>query len=384
MSTWRKTADIAVIGGGIIGVCTAYYLAKSSKKTIILLEKKQLAQETTGLSVGGIRLQFSHPSNILLSQETVSLFERFEQEFNTNIGFHQVGYLFLVQKKKTWRDFLNTIEIQRQHKVPVEILTPDETKYRWPFLKVDDLMGCTFGPKDGYADPYAVAMAFAASAKKMGVLIFEGTEVTDIRVEKNRIQGLETSRGFVSVPIIVNAAGPWGGQVSRMAGLNLPVNPYRRQVFVTKPLLGLTKTIPMIIDFDTSFYFREEGPNILMGMSDKKEPSSFHTHVDWHFQERVTEAALKRAPFLGEAKILRGWGGLYAVTPDENPIIGAASEVEGFYCAIGFSGHGFQHGPPVGRILSQLIIDGKTLFDLSPFSYDRFSFKKGQGENRAV
>lgn len=140
----------------------------------------------------------------------------------------------------------------------------------------------------------------------------------------------------------------------------------------------------MIIDFDTSFYFREEGPSILMGMSDKKEPASFHTHVDWHFQERVIETALKRAPFLGEAKIFRGWGGLYAVTPDENPIIGAVPEIEGFYCAIGFSGHGFQHGPPVGRILSQLINDGQTLFDLSPFNYDRFRFKKDQGENRVV
>jgi sarcosine oxidase subunit beta len=384
MSTWKKTADIAIIGGGIIGICSAFYLAKTSKKSIILLERKQLAQETTGLSVGGIRLQFSHPSNILLSLETVSLFERFKQEFNTDIGFRQVGYLFLAQRKKTWNEFLRSIETQRKYKVPVEILTPEETRHRWPFLKVDDLKGSTFGPRDGYADPYAVAMAFANSAKKLGVQIFEGTEVTGIRVKNGRVEGLETSQGSVSVPTIINAAGPWGGKIARMAGLNLPVNPFRRQVFITKSLTGYKKGIPMIIDFDTSFYFREEGPGILMGMSDKNEPSSYNTHVDWEFQEKVIEAALQRAPFLGEAKILRGWGGLYAVTPDENPIIGSVPEVKGFYCAIGFSGHGFQHGPPVGRILSQVIIKGKTSFDLSPFSSERFPLKNKQGENRVV
>jgi sarcosine oxidase subunit beta len=384
MSTWKKTADIAIIGGGIMGACAAFYLAKGSKKNILLLERKQLAQETTGLSVGGIRLQFSHPSNILLSQETLYLFERFKQEFNVDIGFRQVGYLFLVQRKKTWNEFLSSIETQRKYKVPVEVLSPEETRYRWPFLKVDDLKGSTFGPRDGYADPYTVAIAFANSAKKLGVHIIEGTEVTGIRIKNGRVDGVETSQGYVSVPIIVNAAGPWGGEVSRMAGLNLDVYPYRRQVFITKPLSGYKKGIPMIIDFDASFYFREEGPGILMGMSDKKEPSSFNTHVDWSFQEKVIEAALQRAPFLGDAKILRGWGGLYSVTPDENPIIGAVPEVKGFFNAIGFSGHGFQHGPSVGRILSELIIKGETSFDLSPFSPVRFAKKKKQGENRIV
>ena len=157
-----------------------------------------------------------------------------------------------------------------------------------------------------------------------------------------------------------------------MAGIDLPVRPYRRQVFITKAFDAIPRPVPMIIDQDTQFYIRGYAPGILMGMTDCDEPSSFRTHVDRAFLERVTAAALDRVPIMEQAEILRGWGGLYAMTPDENPVIGEIPEVKGFFCAAGFSGHGFQHGPAVGRILSELILDGKTGFDLSPFRYDRF------------
>lgn len=384
MSRWKRTAEIAVIGGGILGCSTAYHLAKRGQKEVVLLEKDLLAQASTGLSVGGIRLQFSHPANIRLSQETLCLFEHFEEEFNVDIGFHQVGYLFMLQKKNTWEDFLSSVELQRQFNVPVEILSPEEIKHRWPYLEVSDIQGGTFCPKDGYADPHNVAMAFANKARKLGVRIEEKTKVTGIRVESSRVKGVETTKGPISAPIVVNAAGPWGGEVARMAGLEFPVKPYRRQVFMTKAFDAISKPIPMVIDFDALFYFRGEGPGLITGMSDRDEPPSFNTHVDWNFLEKVIEKAVHRAPVLEKAKILRGWGGLYAITPDENPIIGMMSQVKGFFCTIGFSGHGFQHGPAVGRILSELILDGYTDFDLTPFAYDRFGKIKEGGEKRAV
>lgn len=384
MSRWKRTAEIAVIGGGILGCSTAYHLAKRGQKEVVLLEKDLLAQASTGLSVGGIRLQFSHPANIRLSQETLCLFEHFEEEFNVDIGFYQVGYLFMLQKKNTWEDFLSSVELQRQFNVPVEILSPEEIKHRWPYLEVSDIQGGTFCPKDGYADPHNVAMAFANKARKLGVRIEEKTKVTGIRVESSRVKGVETTKGPISAPIVVNAAGPWGGEVARMAGLEFPVKPYRRQVFMTKAFDAISKPIPMVIDFDALFYFRGEGPGLITGMSDRDEPPSFNTHVDWNFLEKVIEKAVHRAPVLEKAKILRGWGGLYAITPDENPIIGMMSQVKGFFCAIGFSGHGFQHGPAVGRILSELILDGYTDFDLTPFAYDRFGKIKEGGEKRAV
>jgi sarcosine oxidase subunit beta len=169
-----------------------------------------------------------------------------------------------------------------------------------------------------------------------------------------------------------------------MAGFDLPVQPIRRQVFVTTPFEAIPKPVPMILDIEPAFYFRGEGPGVLMGMSDPDEPPSFNLNWDYGFMEKVIDKAIDRAPILEEAEINRGWGGLYAVTPDDNPIIGPLPGAGGFYCAIGFSGHGFQQAPTVGRILAELILDGRTEFDLSPFAHDRFDRITGKGETRVV
>lgn len=384
MKSFKKTAEVIIIGGGIMGVSMAYYLAKRGSTDIVILEKDLLAQASTGLSVGGIRQQFSHPANIRLSQESLRVFERFEEEFGVDIHLRRAGYLFLAQKENTWQEFLTAVRVQRDYDVPVEILSPKEVKRRWPYLNVSDLRGATFGLKDGYADPYFTAMGFANRARKLGVRIEERTKVVGIKVKEGRAQGVETTKGSLSAPVVVNVAGAWSGEVARMAGYDLPLKPYRRQVFVTKAFDVIPKPVPMIIDMDVSFCFRGEEPGILMGMSDPDEPPSFNTHVDWDFLEKVIEAAVHRAPLIEKAAILCGWGGLYAMTPDQNPIIGAMPGTEGFFCAVGFSGHGFQQGPAVGRILCDLICDGKTSFDLKPFSYDRFKDMKQQGERWVV
>jgi sarcosine oxidase subunit beta len=336
------------------------------------------------LSAGGFRQQFSHPANIRLSQESVRVFERFEELFGVDMDFRQVGYLFLAQSEEVWQEFLANAELQRQYKVPVEVLSPDEIKYRWPYLEVDDLCGGTFCAEDGYADPYMAAMGFANAARRLGVRIEEQTRVTGIQIEAGRVLGVETTRGPVMAETVVDVAGPWGGEVAQMAGFHLPVKPYRRQVFVTQAFETIPKPVPMILDIEPAFYFRGEGPGILMGMSDPDEPSSFSLNVDYAFLERVIDKAIIRAPILEEAEILRGWGGLYAITPDDNPIIGVLPGAQGFFCAIGFSGHGFQQAPAVGRILGELILDGATDFDLSPFAYDRFDKLSGKSETRVV
>lgn len=384
MPDWKNTAEAAIIGGGIMGVCTAYYLAKGGISDVVILEKDLLAQASTGLSVGGIRQQFSHPANIRLVQQSVHLFKHFEAEFGVDINFRQAGYLFLAQKEETWRNFLSDVETQRHYGVPVEVLSPKEIKHRWPYLNVEDLKGGTFGPEDGYADPYLVVMGFANYARKLGVRIEEKTEVTGIKIKSGRVQGVETTKGTISASVVVNASGPWGSEVAGMAGINIPVKPYRRQVFMTKPFDVIPKPVPMIIDQDVTFYFRGEDPGLLMGMSDQNEPSSFNLHVDREFLEKVIEAAIHRASILEKAEILRGWGGLYSITPDDNPFIGAIPGFDGFFCAIGFSGHGFQQGPAVGLILAELILDGRTDFDLKPFAFRRQGDIKHKGEKRVV
>lgn len=373
-----------IIGGGIMGLSTAYHLAKRGCKDVVLLERDLLAQASTGLSVGGIRQQFSHPANIRLSQESIRVFKRFKELFGVDICFRQAGYLFLAQKESTWQEFLSAVRTQKDHNVPVEILSVDEIRSRWPYLNVADLRGGTFGCEDGYADPYLVAMGFARAARSLDVQIKERTEVIGIKKARGRIQGVETTCGPISAPAVVNTAGAWGRKVASMAGCDLPVQPYRRQVFVTRALDVIPPPVPMVIDMDLSFYFRGDEPGILIGMSDPEEPPGFSTVVDWNFMEKTIEAAVHRAPVLEKASILRGWAGLYAMTPDQNPIIGALPGSQGFFCAVGFSGHGFQHGPAVGRILSEIICDGTTEFDLRPFAWERFAYQKKQGERWVV
>jgi len=384
MASWKGTAEVVIIGGGIMGIATAYYLAERGIQDIILLERDLLAQGSTGLSVGGIRHQFSHPANIRLSQQSVRVFEGFREEFGVDIGYHKAGYLFLAGKEETWRDFLASVETQRRLGVPVEVLDQTEISGRWPYLNVSDVRGGTFCAEDGYADPYLVAMGFAHSARRLGVRVEELTRVTAIQVHNDRVGGVVTTRGDVQTPIIINAAGPWAAEIGRMAAVELPVLPYRRQAFMTQSFDLFPKPVPMVIDQDAAFYFRGADPGLIMGMSDPNEPSGFHLQTDREFMERVVEAAVHRAPGIENARILRGWAGLYEVTPDDNPIIGPIPFRPGFFCAVGFSGHGFQHGPAVGQIMSRLVAGEPPELDLEPFSYVRFSRSGAGGERRVV
>ena len=380
-----ETANAVIIGGGVMGTSTAYHLAKKGYQHVVLVEKKQLASGSTGLSAGGIRLQFSSEANIRISMESLQVFERFAEEFEAEIDFRQHGYLFLATEPEDWAEFQANVVIQQRMGVPVRLLSPAEIGDMAPYLRADDLVGGTFCPRDGYADPYSVAMGFAKQARSLGVTILQETEALDIKLRKGKVQAVLTDRGEIATPVVVNIAGPWAAQVGGMAGLELPVKPYRRQVFVTAPFDELPSQIPMIIEFAPRFYFRREGASILMGMTDHDEPTSFNTNFDLEFLVKVAEKAAYRAPVLDRTEFMRGWGGLYAITPDDNPIIGPdIGGVMGFYCAVGFSGHGFMQSPAVGRILADLITEGQTSFDLSPFQLRRFEAEELTGERRAV
>jgi sarcosine oxidase subunit beta len=380
-----EKASVVIIGGGVMGTSTAYHLAKLGCQDVVLVEKNQLASGSTGLSAGGIRLQFSIEANIRISMESLHTFEHFVEEFETEIDFRQHGYLFLATELKDWAEFQTNVAVQQRMGVPVRLLSPEEIRDMASYLYLDDVLGGTFCPRDGYADPYSVAMGFARQARRLGVRICEETEALDIKVNKGKVRAVVTNKGEIATPAAVNVAGAWAAQVGRMVGLELPVVPYRRQVFVTTPFDELPKQIPMIIDFAPSFYFRREGASILMGMTDRDEPPSFNTHFDLEFLARVGEKAAYRAPVLDRADFMRGWGGLYDVTPDDDPIIGKdIGGVEGFYCAVGFSGHGFMQSPAVGRILADLITTGQTDLDLSPFRLERFKAEEMVGEKRVV
>ncbi len=381
-----QKASVVIIGAGVNGLSTAYHLAKKDFSDILVLEKEKfIAAGSTGLSAGGIRQQFSTEVNIRMAMYSVSKFEHFKEEMGEDISFNQVGYLFLLSTEDEVELFRRSYSLQRKLGLDVEWLEPSEVKKRWPYIVVDDILAATYCPTDGYADPYSVANGYAKQARKLGVKILTETEVTGIKVEDGRIAGVETTKGFIETPIVVNTAGPYAHVIGQMVGVDIPARPYRRQIFITDAFPEIPPDWPMTVDFHYNWYMRKEGEGLLMGMSDLEEPSSFNMNVDWSFMEKVVEHGIERVPLLEKARIMRGWAGLYSITPDNQPIIDKIPGVEGFYCAVGFSGHGFMLSPATGLVMSELIAEGEAKsFDISEFSFNRFAEGVAEGEQHVI
>ncbi|MFQ6057501.1 MAG: NAD(P)/FAD-dependent oxidoreductase [Anaerolineae bacterium] len=379
-------AQVVIIGGGVIGASVAYHLARKGCRDVILLEREAaLGMGSTGRSAGGIRQQFSTPTNIQLSMASVKQFRRFAEELDYPARFNWVGYLFLLSTEEDWDAFQHSVALQQSLGLKeVRLLSPEEAHDLVPQLNVEDILGATFCPTDGVGDPYEVCQGYAQGARRLGVRILLETEAVGIRVERERVRGVQTPRGEIEAEWVVNAAGPYAGVVGRMAGVELPIKPYRRHIFVTHAFDGLPEVFPMTIDFAPSFYFRREGAGILMGMTDKEEPPSFNTNVNWSLLDRVVEQAMHRVPVLAEAGIMNAWAGLYDTTPDANPILGPIPEVEGFLCAAGFSGHGFMHSPMTGQLIAELIVDGQTSLDITPLSIERFAREEALAERNVI
>lgn len=371
----KKTAEIVIIGGGIIGVSIAYHLAQKGAKDVVLLERGMLGEGSTAKCVGGIRAQFSTEINIRFSLASFKTWEHFEELTGCDLGFKRVGYLFLATAENEWAIFKGNADGQHQFGIPVELLSPQEIKYRWPYLKVDDLRGGTFCSWEGYAGPYEALSGFAKGARQGGVKIYEGTEVQGVVQDGRKIVGVRTSKGDIAAPRVVNAAGPYAAEVGKMAGVDVPVKPYRRQIFFTAPFAHIPDPIPLVIDFHRGWYFRREGQGLLLS-GPKDDFPSFNINVDYDAMVEVAENSIYRVPIMEKAEINRGWAGSYEISPDNHAILGEAPGVKGFFLANGFSGHGFQHSPAAGQILAELILGEKLSIDISCLSVDRFRNEK--------
>ncbi|MFQ6078231.1 MAG: NAD(P)/FAD-dependent oxidoreductase [Thermodesulfobacteriota bacterium] len=368
----RKTAGIVIIGGGIIGVSVAYYLGKMGAKNVILLEKDLVGEGSTGLCAGGIRRQWSTEVNMHFALKAFEMYQNFGDEFGVDPEFHQIGYLFLATSQEELDTFEKNVEFQNRFGVPSQILTPEEIKKGWPFLNTEDVLGGAFCDTDGYAGPYEVTEAIARAARRHGVEILEKTEATSIEVERDRIVSVTTKVGRVETPIVVNAAGPYAANVGRMAGIEVPVKPIRRQLFVTDAFHMIPPSVPYTIDHGQNFYFRREGEAVLFSGPQDELPS-FNLKTDFDSMVETAEKAMRRVPVFEEANIARGWAGLYEISPDNHAILGKVQEVEGLILANGFSGHGFQHGPTAGMVIAELILNGRAeTIDIEPLAPTRF------------
>lgn len=405
-----ETADVVIIGSGIVGSSVAYHLAEQGCTNVLVIEREaHQGKGSTGKSMGGVRAQFSTPVNIQMSKYSIDFFSKFDEVVGHPADYRAHGYLFCATNEKHLAYLRANRERQNSLGVTnVEWVTPADIVKMVPQLRVNDILGGTFCPTDGFVDPHSVMMGFMLKAREKGVRLWLDTTVTGIDLEgggndaaldllerhptpdpklrqgrrtpnARRILGVQTSRGFISTRVVVNAAGAWAAQVAKMAGAELPVEPLRRQLVPTEPFDQLPKRFPMVIDMSTGFHFRREGKGILLAWNDPEETPGFKTEFDSTFVEKILIHAASRVPVLAEAEVnpRRAWAGLYEMTPDHHAIIGRAPNVEGLYFVNGFSGHGVMHSPASGRIAADLILHGSSsLIDARQLNVNRFEAGK--------
>lgn len=371
-------ADCVIVGAGVVGCSLAYHLARRGVRPVVL-ERGAIGGGSTGRCAGGIRQQFSTEVNVRVSRLSRTMLERFPEEIGVESGLRPIGYLLLATTPEEAHLFARNVEVQHRAGLDdVVLLDVAGALALVPELRGDDLTAATWCPSDGLAGPHEVTTGYAAAARRLGATIVEGCAVEAITRRGDRVSGVVAAGTPVSSPAVVDCAGPYAALVARLVGLEIPVTPYRRHIFVTETF-RLSRPAPMTVDFHTSFYFHPEGEGLLLGMSDPAEPPSFDTDVDWGFLEHLTEHATWRLPALARARIRTGWAGLYEVTPDHQAIVGE-SEVAGFWLCCGFSGHGFMQAPAIGHLLAQLMVGEACDLDLSPYRPGRFADGTAEAE----
>jgi len=371
--TIPKTADIVIIGGGVMGASTLYHLTLRGFNNIVLLEKDEFfGQGATGRCAGGVRYQFSTPINVELSKHSLPMLEQFKHETGQDIDYRKCGYLFVLTNKIDDEYFSRNVQMQNKLGVDTVRLTADQVHALVPMMHFPDAISGSFNQNDGLVDPNGVVMGYVDAALRKGAKVESKTSVIGLLVDHNKISGVQTDLGEISSPVVINAAGPWSAQIGEMAGLKIPVTPVRRQMFTTSKLPDLPKDFPFVIDFAQSLYFHREGEGLLSGMSNPNQLPGFDQNVDESFELVNLDAAISRLPMLEKASMVSHWAGLYEITPDSHPIFGK-TPIDGFLLVTGFSGHGFMHGPIAGKLISEYVLDGHfSTMDVSMLDLARF------------
>lgn len=372
-----ETADVVIIGGGIVGSSIAYNLAELGCTDVLIIEREEKqGLGSTSKSMGGVRAQFATPINIQMSLYSIDLFSRFEEATGHTADYRAHGYLFCATTEAHLKYLRDNQEKQRAFGLKnAEMVSREDIVKMVPQLVADDIIGGAYCPTDGFVDPHGVLTGFAKRAKERGVRVWLNTEVTSVNVESGEVTGVKTTNGAVSTRNVVNAAGPWAAAVAAMAGVELPVTPLRRQIVKTQRCDFLPAKFPMVIDMSTGFHFRREGEAILMAWPDDEETYGFKTAFTHDFLEKILTHAVNRVPEFVDLPVnpKQCWAGMYEVSPDHHAIIGEAPGVKGLFFANGFSGHGVMHSPASGRITADLILRRPSFVDPAPLGVERFA-----------
>ena len=373
------TADVVIIGGGIVGSSIAWHLTHAGCKSVLVIERESSqGKGSTGKSMGGVRAQFSTPVNIQMSLYSIPFYARFEEVVGYPADYRPQGYLFLATRDSHLAYLRDNFERQKKLGLTTaRLLAADEIRALLPQLRSDDILGGSFCSTDGFVDPYSVMNGFMASALEHGATLWKKTEVTGITRNSQDVFTVETSRSPVATRVVVNAAGAWAAQVAKFAGIDLPVEPLRRMLVPSEPFSDFPHSSPMVIDMSTGFHFRPEGRGFLLAWNDSEETPGYKTDFEPSFIEKILIHAADRVPVFENLPInpKRAWAGLYEMTPDHHCILGPVAAVPGFFLANGFSGHGVMHSPATGKILADMILQGKTnvVDDISVLGLERFA-----------
>jgi sarcosine oxidase, subunit beta len=374
-----QTAEVVIIGGGIVGSSIAWHLTHAGCKNVLVIERESSqGKGSTGKSMGGVRAQFSTPVNIQMSLYSIPFYARFEEVVGYPADYRPQGYLFLATKDSHLAYLRDNFARQQELGLTTaRLLSADEIRAMLPQLRSDDILGGSFCSTDGFVDPYSVMNGFMAAAVEHGATLWKKTEVTGITRDQQGVFSVETTRAPLSTRTVVNAAGAWAAQIAKFVGLDLPVEPLRRMLVPSEPFSEFPHSSPMVIDMSTGFHFRPEGRGFLLAWNDPEETPGYKTDFEPSFIEKILMHAADRVPAFENLPVnpKRAWAGLYEMTPDHHCILGPVDAIPGFFLANGFSGHGVMHSPATGKILADLILHGKTnvVDDVSVLSFERFA-----------
>jgi len=380
----NHTADVLIIGAGIIGASVAYHLAVRGCTDVLILEKAEAPiTGSTAFSAGGVRHQFAREVNIRLSKYSIERFKNFSEEVGGHADLRQTGYLFLINDEDTWAQYQEQVKLQQSLGVQVELLEPKDVLEFVPDTRLDDILGATFGAEDGFCDPHGIASGYLKQARELGVRVSLSTPVIGAQINDDRFMAVETPDGLMSGKFVVNACGAWSGQVASLFDIDLPVQPYRRNAYMTERFSQFPNPIPLTFDVDTGFWMRKERDSLLFGMANPTDPAGVNLNVDWDWLPEVLDAGINRFPILDEARLAKKqcWAGLYEISPDHMPILGSHPNMPNYLHASGFSGHGVMHSPAAGMLIAEEILDGRAhSIDIDELRITRFRDRSLQFE----
>jgi sarcosine oxidase subunit beta len=368
----KPTAEVVIIGAGVIGCSTAYHLAKSGITDVVVLEMEQVGSGTSSKSASMLSMQFGRDLLLArMAQYSYNRYMDFDVELNTPIDFHKTGWLSIAAGDAAAKLHYHAERLMSLN-IAIELLTPEEVKYRYPDLNTEDIDLGTFGPDDGPIDPHMIMSGFINKAHAMGVHLYEGEKALGLRIENRQVTGVETASGHIATRTVINAAGPWSAEIGRWAGIEIPLTNKLRTIVMTGPLPDIPADRPFVEDETVEWYFRPETGGVLMGMgnSPTKSPEAV---LDTAMVNKIVDHAIHRVPVLEKASLLTSWSGVRPLTADGLPIFGSVSGLDGLLLNCGWGGMGIIQAPVAGQLMAEQVSNGRTsTFETTDLQLSRF------------